>query len=111
MRMMGIPVENPCFVYGDNQSVLWNMTVFESTLKKKASSVAYHFVHEGVSCDEWRTTYINTKDNPSDIMTKNVPAGMNRYRKVSMVLYDIYPEDKYLFHVEKACNYDNHSAS
>ena len=94
LRMMGIPVENPCFVYGDNQSVLWNTTMPESTLKKKTSSVAYHFVREGVSMDEWRTTYINTKENPSDIMTKNMPAGINRYRKVRMVLYDIFPEDK-----------------
>ena len=74
LRMMGITVENPCFVFGDNQLVLWNTTVPESTLKKKTSSAAYHFVHEGVSCDEWRMTYINTKDNPSDIATKNVPA-------------------------------------
>ena len=26
LRMMGIPVSNPCFIYGDNQSVLWNST-------------------------------------------------------------------------------------
>ena len=68
----------------------------ESMLKKKTSSVAYHFVCEGVTTsDEWKTTYINTKDNPSNIMTKNLPAGMNQYWKVRMVLYDIYPEDKY----------------
>ena len=94
LRMMGIPVENPCFVYGDNQSVLWNTTIPESTLKKKTSSVAYHFVREGVSKDEWRTTYVNTKENPSDLMTKNLPAGINRYKKVRMILYDIFPEDK-----------------
>ena len=42
LRMMGIPVSNPCFIYGDNQSVLWNTTVPESTLKNKTASVAYH---------------------------------------------------------------------
>ena len=35
--------------------------------------------------------YINTKDNPSDILTKNLPAGDNMYKKVMMNLYDIYP--------------------
>ena len=95
VRMMGIPLENPCFIYGDNQSVLWNTTVPDSTLRKKTSSVAYHFVREGVSMDKWRTSYVNTRENPSDIMTKSLPAGKNRYRKVRMVLYDIYPEDKY----------------
>ena len=92
LRMMGIPVNNPCFIYGDNQSVLWNTTVPESTLRKKSSSVAYHCVREGVSRDEWRTTYIKSADNPSDFLTKPLPAGTNRYKKVRMVLYDIYPE-------------------
>ena len=61
-------------------------------LKKKTARVSYHFVREGVSADEWCTTYINTKDNPSDILTKNLPAGTNRYQKVCRILYDIYPK-------------------
>ena len=92
LRMMGIPVNNPCFLLGDNQSVLWNTAVPESTLKKKSSSVAYHFVREGASVDQWRTAYVNTKDNPADLMTKILPSGINRCRKVRMIMYDIYPE-------------------
>ena len=65
------------------------------TLKKNLSSVEYNFVREGVSCDEWRTTYVNTKENPSDMMKNDFLLGVNRYRKVRMVLYDIYPNDKY----------------
>jgi hypothetical protein len=42
--------------------------------------------------DQWRTSYIDTKDNPADLMTKTLPSGMNRYRKVRMIMYDIYPE-------------------
>ena len=49
---------------------------------------------EGVSSDEWRTiSYIPTNDNPADISTKNLPVGENRYRKVCMCLFDIYPKD------------------
>ena len=92
MRMMGIRVSNPCFIYGDNQSVLWNTSIPESMLKKKTSSVAYHYVREGVSRDEWRTSYIKSSDNPADILTKNLPAGINRYRKVRMIMFDIYPK-------------------
>jgi len=91
LRMMGIPVSNPYFIYGDNQSVLWNTTLLESTLKKETASVAYHYMREGVSADAWRTTYVNTKLNPVDILTKNLHSGLNRYRKVRMILYDIYP--------------------
>lgn len=95
LRMMGIPVNNPAFISGDNQSVLWNTTVPESQLKKKTSSVAYHYVREGVSSDEWRTAYVETTMNPSDILTKALPAGPDRYKKVRIILYDIYPEWKY----------------
>ena len=66
-------------MYGDNQSVLWNTSIPDSMLKKKTASVSYYFVREGVSLDQWRTAYINTKDYPSDILTKNLSAGTNRY--------------------------------
>ena len=36
LRMMGIPVEGPMYIYGDNQSVLANTTIPDSTLKKKS---------------------------------------------------------------------------
>ena len=89
---MGIPVNNPAFIYSDNQSVLWNMTDPDSTLKKKSSSVAYHFVREGVAKDKWRTGCVKTSENPSDVMTKVIVSAADRKRKVSMMLYDIYAE-------------------
>ena len=68
--MMGITVDEPVFVFGDNQSVLANATAPSSTLKKKSNAIAYHFVHEGCARDEWRTTYINTNNNVTDLLTK-----------------------------------------
>ena len=44
LRMMGIPVEMPTFIFGDNKSVLANTSVPHSVLRKKSSSIAYHFV-------------------------------------------------------------------
>ena len=52
LRMMGIPVDLPSYIFGDNQSVLVNSSIPTSTLKKKACSIAYHFVREGVTADE-----------------------------------------------------------
>ena len=62
-RMMGIPSEGPIYIYSDNQSVLTNTTFPNSTLKKKIQSIAYHFIREGVSRDEWITSNVNTDDN------------------------------------------------
>ena len=89
LRMMGVPVDEPAFVYGDNQSVLANTTMPESTLKKKAQSVAYHFVREGCARDEWRTAYINTHDNVADLMTKPLPSGEKRWKFVRMLLHHL----------------------
>ena len=72
LRMMGIPVNNPAFLYGDNQSVLWNTTVPESSLKKKSCAVVYHFCREGVSKLEWLTAFVRTNLNPSEIMTESI---------------------------------------
>ena len=51
LRMMGIPVEEPTYIFGDNQSVLANTSAPESTLKKKSNAIAYHFVREGCARD------------------------------------------------------------
>ena len=70
LRMFGIPVEGPTFIFGDNQSVLANTSEPSSTLKKKSQSIAFHFLREGCARDEWRTSYIHTSTNVADLMTK-----------------------------------------
>ena len=75
LRMLGIPCEEPSFVYGDNKSVLANTSVPASTLKKKMNSLSYHFVREGCARDEWRTAYVNTHENVADLLTKPLPSG------------------------------------
>lgn len=40
LRMMGIPIEGPADVFCDNESVVTNSTIPESTLKRKHNSIA-----------------------------------------------------------------------
>ena len=87
LRMMGIPVDLPTYVFGDNQSVLANTSMPHSTLKKKSSSIAFHFVREGVAKNEWLTTYLNTHLNASDMCTKSLPSGEKRTRFTSFLLH------------------------
>ena len=75
LRMMGIRVDEPAYIFGDNQSVLINTSNPASTLKKKSNAIAYHFVREGCSRDEWRTSYVNTHDNVADLFMKPLPSG------------------------------------
>ena len=75
LQMMYIPVEAPVYVYRDNQSVLASTTVPDSAQKKKLQSIAYHFIHKGVTRDEWCIAYVNTHDNEADFLTKFLPSG------------------------------------
>ena len=44
LRVMGVPVYEPAFIFSDKQSELASTTIPESTLEKKTQSIAYHFV-------------------------------------------------------------------
>ncbi len=61
--MMGVPIEGPLFIYGDNKSAITNSSKFESVLKKKCNSICYHACRESVAMDESRFTHINMHDN------------------------------------------------
>ena len=87
LRMLGIPVDEPAFVFGDNKSVLANTTVPGSMIKKKMNSLSYHFIREGCARDEWRTAYISTHLNIADLLTKALPAGEKRTSFVRRFLY------------------------
>ena len=75
LRMMGMPCDQLSHIYSDNQSVLANTMMPDSTLKKKSQSIAYHFVRKGSARGEWRTPYVNTHDNEADLLTKLLPNG------------------------------------
>ena len=88
--MMGISINGPTFVYGDNQSVLANTSGPDSALKKKSNSIAFHFVREGTARDEWRTAYIQSDENTSDLLTKCLPSGEKRRKLRGRVLHHLY---------------------
>ena len=51
MIMMGVPIDRPSVLLGDNKSMVGNCTLPSSTLKKKDNAIAYHRVHEAVVSD------------------------------------------------------------
>lgn len=86
LRMMGIPVEGPCYIFGDNQSVLANTCNPGSQLKKKSNAICYHFVREGCARGEWIATYIKSEYNIADLLTKPLPSGEKRFYFVRKIL-------------------------
>ena len=92
LRMMGVPVENASYVYGDNMSVIHNTQRPESVLKKKSNSICYHAIRESVAMEECRTGHIPTRENCGDLATKIITNGPLRRHLVSKLLYDIFDD-------------------
>jgi hypothetical protein len=70
LRMLGVPVEGPAMLLGDNLSVILNTTVPSSMLKKKHLACNYHRVREAVAARILTFCHIDSKDNVSDLLTK-----------------------------------------
>ena len=87
---MVIPVEGPAYIEGDNQFVLANTTITDSTLNNKSQSIAYNFVREGAAQDKWITTYVNTHDNDADLLTNQLPSGEKRKVFVRNLLHHVF---------------------
>ena len=85
---MGLPIEGPTHMYGDNMSTIHSTQHPESQLKKKFNSICCHAVREAVAGGELLTTDENC--NPADLLTKVVGQGQKRKNLVQMYLYDIH---------------------
>ena len=94
LRMMGVPVDEPSYVFGDNMSVIHNTQRPESTLKKKSLSICYHAVREAVAMGECLTGHIASVDNPADLATKIILARQKHDHLVSLILCDIADDER-----------------
>jgi len=94
LRMMGIPLAGPSYVYGDNLSVIKNCSKPESQLNKKSLSICYHAVREAVAMDELLISHIASGDNRADLATKILTDGIKRSKHVDTLLYDIESQSK-----------------
>ena len=70
LRMFGIPVEDPMNVFYDNEFVFKNMTIPDSTLKKKHTSICYHQLREAVALGTMWVAKEGTATNFADLFTK-----------------------------------------
>jgi hypothetical protein len=89
MRMMGVTLSGPTFVYGDNMFVVHNTQRPASVLKKKSNSICYHEVRESAAMGESIIGHAPSVDNPADICTKVVPGGQKRNHLIHLLLHDL----------------------
>jgi len=85
LRMLGVPVEEPCAVFCDNNSVVLNVKP-ESALKKKHVAVNFHRVRESIAAKTIMVAKEDTKTNLSDILTKCLK-GERLHELISYILW------------------------
>jgi Reverse transcriptase (RNA-dependent DNA polymerase) len=70
LRMMGIPIDGPAWVFGDNQSVIISSTTPQSCLNKRHNALSYHRVRESIAAAIIYFMHVEGRLNPSDMFTK-----------------------------------------
>ena len=93
LRMLGVGISGPSYIYSDNMSVIHNTQRPESMLKKKSISICYHAIREPVAMGESLMVmgHIGTNENVGFLTTK-VLYGQKRRYMVLQLLYDIYDD-------------------
>ena len=75
LKMFGVPLDDDhpeTYILCDNEGVVKNASFVSSTLNKKHSDIAYHFVRWNVAAGVIKVAWIRTEDNIADAMTKRL---------------------------------------
>ena len=83
-RDLGVPIDGPAYMSGDNKSVVMSSTIPSHGLTKRHNFLSYHRVRECMCATHKgepivKFFHIDGKDNCADIMTKSLP-GSDIYR-------------------------------
>ena len=70
---LGVNVDTPSAVYGDNLGVIQNATIKDSLLKKKHVAIRYQKVREAVAAGIIIPINIASAENFADCLTESLP--------------------------------------
>ena len=73
LRMMGVPISNSTYMFGDSQSVVTSTVIPESNLMKRHVPLAYHCVCEATAAEIVVFYHMSGNENPADVLTKFLP--------------------------------------
>jgi hypothetical protein len=86
LQLFGIPLAGPANVLCDNQGVVKNTSIPESTLTKKHNAINYHIVREAAAMGMIRVGKEDTDTNLADLLTK-VLSQPRREKLISRIMY------------------------
>lgn len=68
--MLGVPLDGPAWMFGDNQAMINSSMLPEGRLTKRSVALSYHRVREAVAAGIMYYFHVDGKINISDCMTK-----------------------------------------
>jgi hypothetical protein len=72
LRSLGVALDGPALMLGDNMSVVLNTVVPSSVLKKKHNRIEYHCVRDAIAARIMRFAYIKSEENVSYVLTRRL---------------------------------------
>ena len=73
LKCFGVPIDGATNVFCDNNAVVKNVSIPESTLTKKHNAINFHIIRESVAAKIIRVGKEDTLTNIADVFTKLVP--------------------------------------
>ena len=73
LRMFGVPISGPAAIMCDNQGVVKNASIPDSTLTKRHNAINYHVIREAAAAGIIKIGKEDTKSNLADLFTKVLP--------------------------------------
>jgi hypothetical protein len=87
LKSIGVPLLGPTDVYCDNQGVVKNVSIPESTLSKKHNEINYHVVREAAAAGILRVAKEDSDTNLADPLTKLMPYS-RKHELLGRIQYD-----------------------
>ena len=76
---LGFDQSHPTSIRSDNLSAITLSHDATYHAQTKHINVTYHYIHEKVASNEAKLTYVKSKENPADLMTKPLDLFQHRY--------------------------------
>jgi hypothetical protein len=71
LRYLGVPVEGPSMMFGDNETVVNTASVPHSKLHKRHNALSYHRTREAIAAGIVRFHHVRGNTNTADILSKH----------------------------------------
>ena len=85
IRMFDIPIDGPENVFCNKESVYKNISLIDSTLKKKHNLIWFHRVRESVASSICMVYKVDTYYNPADMLTKGLPSLKRKFMRSRII--------------------------